>query len=711
MPLEQERSGEGCCPACGFQPPHAIQEDQKSQTAEPGISPPTIAPSAYGTNDEASTVPPLPAHGYYSTTIVPNYEILEELGQGGLGVVYRARHLHLKRIVALKMIRAGIHAQVEDRIRFRTEAEAVARLEHPNVVQIYEIGEYGGLPFLAFELCSGGSLDKKLNGNPMAPREAAELLEKLAHAMHVAHRAQVVHRDLKPANILLSADGQPKVSDFGMAKLQDEQGLTQTGAVFGTPSYMAPEQASGQVKTIGPAGDIYSLGTILYECLTGQPPFLGKTVLETLEQVKTQNPIPPRELNSAIPPDLASICLKCLSRIPADRYASAEELSEDLHCFLSGKPVRSRRWRAGRETWRKLKRYRGGILSMTCATAVVILFFASLLGLLSSGAYPVDSARPDLWITSPGCRSIELGDPLPVTWVSRLRARRDVVQTEPYIVQHAYWRLAGRRELCCIIGCDLGEASMGAPYQLSPDLRTLLRQPGTVVVSESDLPRLGIRGLGDVAVIGRSDVRVIGLLTGKYGISSSYVICSLGTAREVLKMDASETTFVLAKCGDVKQVEETKQDLLEKFGEISTFSAAEFSTRTRMYTLTRTPNGILWSSFIVILGLLAVFPISGTLHAVNQESIREKRRTRRGMVIWFRLTVATLLRSVFVTLTGSILAIPVGLALAHALKRLGVVAMVPWWLSVGAMVLSLFVALFAALLAAIRAVWLTIPET
>jgi hypothetical protein len=652
----------------------------------------------------------MPGPAYSASVIVPNYETLGEVGSGGLGVVYKARHLQLKRIVALKMIRAGIHALAEDRIRFRTEAEAVARLQHPNVVQIYEIGEYGGLPFLAFEFCDGGSLDKKLNGRALPAREAAQLVEKLARAMQAAHQAQVIHRDLKPANVLLSGDGQPKVSDFGMAKLQDEQGLTQTGAVFGTPSYMAPEQASGQVKAIGPATDIYSLGAILYECLTGRPPFLGRTILETLEQVKTRPPIPPRELNPSIPADLASICLKCLSRFPGDRYSSAEELAEDLECYLSGKPVRSRRWRAARDSWRRLNRYLGGIVAMTCLTAFLTIILGALLGLFSYTSFPIDHARADLWITAPGCRHVEEGEPVAESWVSRLRATPGIVQTEPYILQFAYWRQAAHRELCCVIGCDLSEDSIGTPEQLSSELRARLRQLGTVVIDSSEKERLQVHRPGDAAFIGRSKVSVVGFLNNARSLSGPYVFCSLQTAREVLKMEASETTFVLAKCDSVELSEETARDLRSKLVDVSVYSAGDFSLRTRLNYLTKTKAGLVCFGFCVILCPIAALAICGTLHRANQDWLRERYDTGKPRRIRTRLAARCVVRSVFVSVTGSILAFPIVLGLTLWLRNLTVIVLLPYWLIPSVIVLSILVALVAALLASIRALGLTVSR-
>jgi serine/threonine-protein kinase len=320
---------------------------------------------------------------------IPGYEILAELGRGGLGVVYKARDQRLKRMVALKMLLAGGHASPEQLARFRAEAEAVARLQHPHIVQIFEVGEHEGRPYFALEYVEGGSLDRRLAGTPQPARRAAELVETLARAMHYAHEHGLVHRDLKPANILLRrkseirnpksetnskseslspkqgapevsvirissfgfvsdfgfriSDFDPKITDFGLAKQLDvDVGQTPSGAIMGTPSYMAPEQAAGQARQVGPAADVYALGAILYELLTGRPPFKGETPLETLSQALAAEPLPPRRLQPKLPADLETICLKCLQKQPGKRYASAGDLAEDLRRFLSGAPIRAR---------------------------------------------------------------------------------------------------------------------------------------------------------------------------------------------------------------------------------------------------------------------------------------------------------------------------------------------------------------------------------
>jgi serine/threonine protein kinase/lipopolysaccharide biosynthesis regulator YciM len=274
---------------------------------------------------------------------VPGYEILGVLGRGGMGIVHKARHLALNRPVALKMIQTGYQGQDAMLARFRTEAEAIARLQHPHVVQIFEVGEHDGLPYLALELVEGGSLSQRLDGTPLPARQAAQLVETLAGAVHAAHQRGLIHRDLKPANVLLTSDGTPKVSDFGLAKLLDSgSGQTASGEVLGTPSYMSPEQAESKGSDVGPTTDVYALGAILYELLTGRPPFRAVTALETLMQVVHQEPVPPRQLQSSTPRDLETVCLKCLHKEPRKRYSSAEALAEDLQRYLAGTPIQAR---------------------------------------------------------------------------------------------------------------------------------------------------------------------------------------------------------------------------------------------------------------------------------------------------------------------------------------------------------------------------------
>jgi WD40 repeat protein/predicted Ser/Thr protein kinase len=303
---------------------------------------------------------------------LPGYEISGVLGKGGMGVVYKARQRGLGRIVALKMILHAEHAGEQERQRFQAEAEAVARLQHPNIVQIYEVGEQRGLPYFSLEYCAGGSLETKLSGTPLPPREAAQLVQTLAEAMQAAHDKGILHRDLKPANVLLTEDGTLKITDFGLAKKLGEKGQTQTGSIMGTPSYMAPEQADGKSKEIGPAADIYALGAILYELLTGRPPFKAATALDTVLQVLSDEPVPVRRLQPKAPRDLETICLKCLHKEPSKRYASAEAMKKDLQRFLDDEPILARP--AGRieRGWRWCKRNRAVALSLA-AVAVALL--------------------------------------------------------------------------------------------------------------------------------------------------------------------------------------------------------------------------------------------------------------------------------------------------------------------------------------------------
>ncbi|MBN9516962.1 serine/threonine protein kinase [bacterium] len=254
---------------------------------------------------------------------IPGYEVEAVLGAGGMGVVFKARHLRLNRVVALKMALAGAYAGAHERERFQREAESVAALRHPNVVQIHDIGDSLGKPYFTMEYVEGGSLAEKLAGTPLPARAAAALLAGLAAAVHAAHSTGIVHRDLKPGNVLLTADGTPKVSDFGLARrLGGEAGLTRTGTALGTPSYMAPEQARGTASAVGPPADIFALGAILYETLTGRPPFRAESAAETVHQLLTQDPVPPSRLNGKVPRDLETICLKCLSK-PLSETTSA----------------------------------------------------------------------------------------------------------------------------------------------------------------------------------------------------------------------------------------------------------------------------------------------------------------------------------------------------------------------------------------------------
>ena len=312
-----------------------------------------------------------------------DYEIIGELGRGGMGVVYKARQRRLKRLVALKMFQPGRTPTPRELARFRAEAEAIARLQHPNIVQIFEVGQEHGKPLLALELAENGTLAQKLQELPFTPHAAAELIETLARAIQHAHERQIVHRDLKPANVLFARDGTPKVTDFGLAKLLEadpERDATRTGEPVGTPRYMAPEQAAGRPEQIGPATDVYALGTMLYECMTGQVPFVSASVVETIDKIRHDDPVPPRRFQRSIPRDLETICLNCLHKEPGRRYASAQSLAEDLRHFLHGEPIRARRTPAWERAWMWCRR-RPAVATLLAATFVMILGMLMLIPL------------------------------------------------------------------------------------------------------------------------------------------------------------------------------------------------------------------------------------------------------------------------------------------------------------------------------------------
>jgi cytochrome c peroxidase/tRNA A-37 threonylcarbamoyl transferase component Bud32 len=336
------------CPRCGA-PAETIRATADDPTGAdlkaPGDLPATLAAGRAAT---------MKGPGGKDLPAIEGYAIECELGRGGMGVVYKARHLKLNRPVALKMVLGGPAADPQYCQRFHIEVQAVAQLQHPNIVQIFEVGEHNGQPYCSFEFLEGGDLDDKFQGKPQPADEAARLIETLARGIHAAHERGIVHRDLKPANVLLTRDGTPKISDFGLAKRLDADiSQTQTGMIMGTPGYMAPEQATGRIRDIGPGTDIYALGAILYEVLTGRPPFVADTAWNVIQLVVTAEPCPPSRIHGKVPPDIEVICLKCLEKEPAQRYASAKDLAEDLRRFLDGgtivaRPVsrvtRSLRW-------------------------------------------------------------------------------------------------------------------------------------------------------------------------------------------------------------------------------------------------------------------------------------------------------------------------------------------------------------------------------
>jgi serine/threonine protein kinase/tetratricopeptide (TPR) repeat protein len=376
---------------CHFPPPATARD-----TGDAGDQAPLSFPLPDGSPSGSSTV---------EGVAVPGYEILEELGRGGMGVVYKARHVRLQRLVALKMILSGAHAGAAGLARFRAEAEAVAQLQHPNIVQIYETGEHDGRAYFSLEFVEGGSLEQRMQESATPPRAAAGLVETLAATMEVAHQRGIVHRDLKPANILLggvatqsvilhkdqtaakSASSEhwtrttvPKIADFGLAKrLDDDSSQTQEGAIMGTPCYMAPEQAAGKTREVGPAADIYALGAILYELLTGRPPFKAANPIDTIRQVVESEPVPPRQLEPGVPRDLETICLKCLEKEPTRRYLRAGDLAADLRRFLNDEPVHARPTPLWERAWKWGKR----------RPTLVALLGVSVLAVVAMGALVV----------------------------------------------------------------------------------------------------------------------------------------------------------------------------------------------------------------------------------------------------------------------------------------------------------------------------------
>jgi len=407
------------CPKCGAPLPADAPAGHCPQCllalaleAQPTLTsisnPPPPGPRSYAEPPETETKHPVVGTrlGY-----VGDYELLEEIARGGMGVVYRARQSSLKRIVAVKMIRSGEFAGEAEVKRLRAEAEAAANLKHPNIVAIHEIGEHDGRHYFSMDFVAGKNLAQTVGGQPAPARQAAEWLKAIAEAVQFAHQRGVLHRDLKPQNILVDAEGRPHVTDFGLAKdLHADSGVTQTGAVMGSPSYMAPEQARGRNDLVGPASDVYSLGAVLYELLTGRAPFRGASAMETLHRVANDEPARPRSLNQDAPADLETICLKCLEKDPLRRYPTARALAEDMGRFLAGEPVQARPASFGRRAVSWARRHPAVLAGAAALALFALAGFAFFLA-EENAFLRAQAATPEL-VRKPGPLSRALG-----TWL------------------------------------------------------------------------------------------------------------------------------------------------------------------------------------------------------------------------------------------------------------------------------------------------------
>ncbi len=363
-----QRQGETELPDSGNSTLGAPSSGEKGETLGFSVDP--------NPDDTETSLPPGTERPGGKLPRVAGYEILSVLGEGGMGIVFKARQIRLDRFVALKMIRAGTGARPQDLARFEAEALAVAAIEHPNIIRIFEIGEHAGMPYCSLEYLSGGNLARKIGGKPQAVGDAARIVATLASAMEMAHSRGIVHRDLKPANVLIAADGTLKVTDFGLVKrLEEDSSQTRTGSILGTPSYMSPEQANGETHQIGAAADQYALGAILYELLTGRPPFQGTSILDTLEQVRKKEPVPPSQLQTKIPRDLETICLKCLEKEQTRRYSGTEALVEDLRRFQAGEPIVARPVSQPERAWRWCLRNRrvASLIAIAASSVLVAL--------------------------------------------------------------------------------------------------------------------------------------------------------------------------------------------------------------------------------------------------------------------------------------------------------------------------------------------------
>ena len=357
-----------------------------------------------------------------------DYELIEEIARGGMGVVFKARQISLNRIVAVKMILAGQLATKADHDRFHAEAQAAALLDHPNIVPVFEVGEHEGQHYFSMGYVDGQSLATRLAEGPLPPKEAAVLVATVAEAVEYAHRQGVIHRDIKPSNILIDSQGRPRVTDFGLAKRVGAPGtpgrgsdLTATGQILGTPSYMSPEQAVGQINAVGPAADIYALGSLLYAALAGRPPFQAATPLETLQQVLDQEPVSLRQLNAAVPRDLDTIALKCLEKSVPRRYATSQALADDLRRYLTGRPILARPVGRPEQFWRWCLRNR--LVAGLSAAAVLLLVIVAIVACIG---YAVSSRALRQMVAAQQQRALAQVETL----------RRAEISQVPYLIEN-----------------------------------------------------------------------------------------------------------------------------------------------------------------------------------------------------------------------------------------------------------------------------------
>lgn len=391
------------CPECGKplpgDGPQGLCPECLLKAALPGESVLSAATGLYGASPAMAIAPEAGLRIKY----FGDYELLEEIARGGMGVVWKARQASLNRAVALKMIRAGALASGAEIERFRREAEAAANLQHPNIVAIHEVGTHDGQQYFSMDFVAGRDLGSLVQDGPLPPQRAARYVKIIAEAIHFAHQRGTLHRDLKPQNVLIDSADQPRITDFGLAKLMsDDSRLTQSGVIMGSPSYMPPEQAAGRHADIGPASDVYSLGAMLYELLTGRPPFRGTTPLSTLRDVLEAEPPSPRRINPDVPRDLETICLKCLEKMPSARYASARALAEELERYLKGEPIQARPASTMRKAVSWARRHPGTLAAL--AALVVVALTLGLFYLFEENALLRAQQLDPTFTRSPGRR-------------------------------------------------------------------------------------------------------------------------------------------------------------------------------------------------------------------------------------------------------------------------------------------------------------------